>query len=207
MTKLTAVVTLMSLPVVAVSACSANQNPSSQPGTTPAVVSGSPAATTSAATTSPAPGAGSLTTELKTPEGKPVATATFDFTGGYVTVTVKTVAPGILAPGFHPMHVHEIGKCEPNSVAPSGGPPGNFLSAGGHYQAPGHTGKPESGDLTSLEVRQDGSAYLVTTTDAFTRDDLLAGNKTALMIHGAESGDMAGMAMERIACGVIGPTS
>jgi len=139
--------------------------------------------------------------------------ATFDFaagsggTGGYVTVTVKTVAPGILAPGFHGMHIHEIGKCEPNSVAPTGGPPGNFLSAGGHYQAPGHTGNPESGDLTSLEVRSDGSAYLVTTTDAFTRDDLLAGNKTALMLHGAEGGEMPGMAMERIACGVIGPAS
>jgi superoxide dismutase, Cu-Zn family len=205
MTKLTAAATLsMWLPVVAVSACSTNQNPSSQPGTTPAVQSGSPA---SSATTSAAPGAGSLTAELKTLDGKPVATATFDFTGGYVTVTVKTVAPGILAPGFHGMHVHEIGKCEPNSVAPSGGPPGNFLSAGGHYQAPGHTGKPESGDLTSLEVRSDGSAYLVTTTDAFTRDDLLAGNKTALMLHGTEDSSMPGMAMEPIACGVIGPAS
>jgi Cu-Zn family superoxide dismutase len=61
---------------------------------------------------------------------------------------------------------------------------------------------PESGDLTMLEVRQDGSAYLVTTSDAFTRDQLLAGEKTALMIHGA--GDQA---MDRIACGVIGPAS
>jgi Cu-Zn family superoxide dismutase len=208
MNTLTAAATLaMSLPVVAVSACSANQNPSSQPGTTPAVQSGSPAATTGSASISSAPGAGSLAAQLQTPDGKPAATATFDFTGGYVTVTVKTVAPGILAPGFHGMHVHEIGKCEPNSVAPSGGPPGNFLSAGGHYQAPGHTGKPESGDLTSLEVRQDGSAYLVTTTDAFTRDDLLAGNKTALMLHGTEDSGMPGMAMERIACGVIGPAS
>src|SRR5271163_3945590 len=101
MTKLTAVATMMSLPVVAITACSSPQHPSSQPGTTPAVQSGSPAATTSAATTSAAPGAGSLTAELKTPDGKSVATATFDFTGGYVTVTVKTVAPGVLSPGFH----------------------------------------------------------------------------------------------------------
>ena len=56
--------------------------------------------------------------QLKTPDGRAVATATFDFTGGYVTVTVKTVAGGILAPGFHGLHIHEIGKCEPNSVAP-----------------------------------------------------------------------------------------
>jgi superoxide dismutase, Cu-Zn family len=146
---------------------------------------------------------------LKTPDGRDVATATFDFTAGYVTATVKTDASGILAPGFHGLHIHEIGKCEPNSVAPTGGPPGNFMSAGGHFQAPGHTGKPESGDLTSLEVRSDGSAYLVTTTDAFTRDQLLAGDKTALMLHGADGGDMGmpGMAMERVACGVIGPAS
>ncbi|HWS91756.1 MAG TPA: superoxide dismutase family protein [Mycobacterium sp.] len=200
MTKLTAVASLLlSIPVVAVSACSSPQHASTQPGTTPPVKSGSESATTSA------PAAGeSLTAQLKTADGREVATATFDFSNGYATVTVKTVAAGILAPGFHGMHVHAIGKCEPNSVAPTGGPPGNFLSAGDHFQAPGHTGMPESGDLTSLEVRQDGSAYLVTTTDAFTRDQLLAGNKTALMIHGAENSDNA---MERIACGVIGPAS
>jgi len=193
---------LLSLSVVALSACSSPQHASTQPGTTPPVKSGSPAS--SAETTSPPAGGASLTAQLKTPDGRPVATATFDFTGGYATVTVKTVATGILAPGFHGMHVHEIGKCEPNSVAPTGGPPGNFLSAGGHYQAPGHTGKPESGDLTNLEVRQDGDAYLVTTTDAFTREELLAGNKTAIMVHAAEySADP----MERVACGVIGPAS
>src|ERR1700739_2400846 len=189
MTKLTAAATLLlSVPVVAASACSSPQHPSTQPGTTPPVNSGSVSATTSP----PARGQ-SLTAQLSSADGRQVATATFDFTNGYATVTVKTVAAGILTPGFHPMHVHEIGKCEPNSVAPTGGPPGNFLSAGGHYQAPGHTAKPESGDLPSLEARSDGSAYLVTTTDAFTRDELLAGNKTALMLHGPEGGDMGGM--------------
>jgi superoxide dismutase, Cu-Zn family len=201
MTKLTAVAALLSLPVVAASACNSPQHASTQSGTTPPVKSGAP---DSSSTTSPSPGGASLSAQLNAPDGRPVATATFDFTGGYITVTVKTVAGGILAPGFHGLHVHEIGKCEPNSVAPTGGPPGNFLSAGGHYQAPGHTGKPESGDLTSLEVRQDGSAYLVTTTDAFTRDELLAGNKTALMLHGPDGSDMA---MDRVACGVIGPAS
>jgi Cu-Zn family superoxide dismutase len=199
MMKVSAVATLLlSVPVVAVSACSSPQHASSQPGTTPAVQSGSPG---SSATTTPAPAAGSLTAQLKTADGREVATATFDFTKGYATVTVTTVAAGILAPGFHGIHIHAVGKCEPNSVAPTGGPPGNFLSAGDHYQAPGHTGKPESGDLTSLEVRSDGSAYLVTTTDAFTRDQLLAGDKTALMIHAADTSEMP---MDRIACGVIG---
>jgi Cu-Zn family superoxide dismutase len=202
MTKLAAVAGLaLALPVVAVSACSSPQHASTQPGTTPPVQSGS---SPSPASSGPAPGPGALSAQLKTADGREVATATFDFSNGYATVTVKTVAAGILTPGFHDMHIHAIGKCEPNSVAPNGGPPGNFLSAGGHFQAPGHTGLPESGDLTSLEVRQDGSAYLVTTSDAFTRDQLLAGDKTALMIHGVQNTDGAA---DRIACGVIGPAS
>jgi Cu-Zn family superoxide dismutase len=201
MSRNTAVAALLSIPVVAIAACSSPQHASTQPGTTPSVLSGAPA---SSATSSASPSGQALAAQLKAPDGRQVATATFDFTDGYITVTVKTDTPGILAPGIHGLHVHQVGKCEPNSVAPTGGPPGNFLSAGGHYQAPGHTGKPESGDLTSLEVRQDGSAYLVTTTDAFTRDDLLGGTRTALMLHGPEDTDMA---MDRVACGVIGPAS
>lgn len=52
-----------------------------------------------------------------------------------------------------------------------------------------------------LQVRQDGEALLVTTTDAVTRDELLAGDKTALMLHGAQYTDDA---EKRLACGVIG---
>jgi len=114
-----------------------------------------------------------------------------------------------------------------NSVAPAGGAPGDFLSAGGHFQAPGHTGHPASGDLTSLQVRPDGTATLVTTTEAFTKDDLEAGAKTAIIIHadadnfanippsryqqingGAPGPDETTMATgdagKRVACGVIG---
>jgi superoxide dismutase, Cu-Zn family len=202
MSRTTAVAALfVSVPIVAMSACSSPQHASTQPGTTPPVHNEPMQSST---TPSPGPSGQALSAVLKAPDGRQVATATFDFTSGYVTITVKTDTAGILAPGLHGMHVHEVGKCEPNSVAPTGGAPGNFLSAGGHYQAPGHSGKPESGDLSSLDVRKDGSAYLVTTTDAFTRDDLLAGNKTALMLHGPQDSDMA---MDRVACGVIGPAS
>jgi Cu-Zn family superoxide dismutase len=187
---------LLSVPLVALCACSPNQHPSTAPGTTPPIHTPAPTASTRSA-----PGAQTLTAQLKTADGRPVATATFEFANGYATVTVRTVVTGVLAPGFHMMHIHSIGKCEPNSVAPTGGPPGDFLSAGEHYQAPGHTGEPASGDLSALQVRHDGAALLVTTTDAFTADDLLAGNKTALMLHGAEySAD----AEKRVACGVIG---
>jgi Cu-Zn family superoxide dismutase len=164
---------LVVAPALGLSGC-ANGNESANVTTTP---------TSPGATASLAPGTERLSTQLKSADGTPVANATLDFANGYATVTVETVAAGILTPGFHGLHIHSVGKCEANSVAPTGGASGNFNSAGGHFQAPGHTGHPASGDLTSLEVRSDSSALLTTTTDAFTAADLLAGGKTALMIH------------------------
>ena len=173
----------------------------------------------------PAAASASLTTVLKGPDGAQVATAKFDFTDGFATVTLQTTSVGVLSPGFHGVHIHKTGKCEPNSVAPTGGAPGDFLSAGGHFQKPGMPDT-ASGDLTSLQVREDGSAKLVTTTDAFTMADLLAGEKTAIIIHadadnfanippdrynqvnGAPGPDettmTTGDAGKRVACGVIG---
>jgi superoxide dismutase, Cu-Zn family len=214
---------LLAVPVLALSACSPNQNPSSSPGTPPPVWTG--ATSPSASPTHAPEGTGQkLTAQLSTPDRKPVAAATFDFSGGFATLTVETVGDGILTPGFHGMHIHAVGKCEANSVAPTGGPPGDFLSAGGHFQVPGHTTHPASGDLSSLEVRSNGAAKLVTTTDAFTAAQLLAGPGTALMIHansdnfanipdrytqsdgtvGPDAETMAtGDAGKRVACGVI----
>jgi Cu-Zn family superoxide dismutase len=167
------------------SACSPYEPVATQPGTTPSVWTGStPPPASGQVPGEPQPAAGeTLNADLKTPDGTTVATASFAFSGDYATVTVKTVAQGLLAPGFHGLHVHSVGKCEANSVAPTGGAPGDFNSAGGHFQKAGHTTHPASGDLTSLQVREDGTAMLVTTTDAFTAADLLAGAKTAIIIH------------------------
>ncbi len=213
------VAALLAVPVLALSACSTNQNPSSEPGTTPPVWTGS--TSPSASPTQGPDGQGQkLTAQLSTPDGKPVATATFDFAGGFATITVETIGDGILTPGFHGMHIHSVGKCEANSAAPTGGPPGDFLSAGGHLQVPGHTGHPASGDLTSLQVRSNGAAKLVTTTDAFTAEQLLGGQGTAIIIHekadnfanipdryadnGPDAETLAtGDAGKRVACGVI----
>jgi superoxide dismutase, Cu-Zn family len=162
---------------------------------------------------------------MKAADGTQVATATFAFEPGYATITVETTGTGKLSPGFHGVHIHSVGKCEGNSVSPAGGSPGDFNSAGGHFQVPGHSGHPASGDLSSLRVRQDGSGVLVTTTDAFTEDDLLAGQQTAIIIHenadnfanipperynqvngtpGPDETTMAtGDAGKRVACGVI----
>jgi len=191
MRKTVAAAAFFAVPALAMSACSAPEEPSSTPGTTPSVWTGSP---------SPAapPGEGgghggaegegqasgeTLTADIKLPNGTTVATADIAFTDGYATVTVQTTVPGELTPGFHGMHIHSVGKCEANSVAPTGGAPGDFNSAGGHFQVPGHSGHPASGDLSSLQVREDGSAKLVTTTDAFTAQDLTNGARTAIIIH------------------------
>jgi superoxide dismutase, Cu-Zn family len=207
------------------SSCKPNQPPATSPGTTPAIWTGSPSPSGTQQKGGPA-GPESLTTHLIAPDGAKVATAKFEFANGYVTITVETTGQGALTPGFHGVHIHSVGKCEANSVAPTGGAPGDFLSAGGHFQAPGHSGEPMSGDLTSLQVRKDGGALLVTTTDAFTKEDLLAGQGTAIMIHagadnfanipadrytqtnGAPGPDQTTMstgdAGKRVACGVIG---
>ena len=172
---------LLAAPVVLANGCAPNQPPSTSPGTTPQIWTGSPEPVVpgEAGTAS----GDSLIARLTTPDGTQAATATFDFSRGYATITVQTVGTGHLTPGFHGLHIHAIGKCEANSVAPAGGEPGNFLSAGGHYQVPGHNEHPQSGDLTSLYVRSDGGGFLVTATDAFSRGDLLAGERTTVIIH------------------------
>ncbi|ANE82385.1 superoxide dismutase [Mycobacterium adipatum] len=158
-------------------ACSPNEPVATEPGTTPPVWTGSPSPSAPAAAgghgSGAAQGSGeTLTADLKTADGTEVATATIEFTDGFATVTVETTTAGELTPGFHGLHIHQVGTCE-----------GDFTSAGGHFQAEGHSGHPSSGDLSSLQVRSDGSAKLVTTTDAFTAEELLAGTKTAIVIH------------------------
>ncbi len=228
MLRTVTVAAMFAVPALALSACSAPETPATQPGTTPSIWTGSPSPSAPAEGSSgeAQPAGEKLTAQLKNASGTTVATADFAFSAGYVTVTVKTTGSGQLAPGFHGLHIHAVGKCEADSVAPTGGEPGDFNSAGAHFQVPGHSGHPASGDLTSLQVREDGTAELVTTTDAFTAEDLQAGAKTSIIIHekadnfanipperyqqinGTPPPDektlATGDAGKRVACGVIG---
>jgi Cu-Zn family superoxide dismutase len=232
MLKTVAAASVFAVSVLALSACSPNEPVATEPGTTPPIWTGSPSPTAAPGGGEEGHGGGEaasgekLTADLRLADGTSVATADIEFANGYATVTVRTTAPGELAPGFHGLHIHAVGKCEAASVAPTGGAPADFNSAGGHFQAAGHAGHPASGDLTSLRVREDGSAMLVTTTDAFTAEDLLGGAKTAIIIHeksdnfanipperyqqvnGAPPPDettlSTGDAGRRVACGVIG---
>ena len=231
------------LPAAVLSACSPNEPIATTPGTPPPIWTGSPAPATEhgaehgaaahegGGVPGPVPtaavaSADTLTAQINGPDGSQVAAATIEFRDGFATVMVQTTAPGKLSPGAHGLHIHSVGKCEVNSVAPSGGAPGDFLSAGGHFQPGGATDHPShAGDLTSLQVRADGTAMLVTTTSAFTKEQLLADPGTAFIIHegadnfanipgdryqqtnGAPPPDVATLATgdsgKRVGCGVI----
>ncbi|WP_369974175.1 superoxide dismutase family protein [Mycobacterium sp. 3519A] len=172
MLKFVAAVAVLAAPVAVASGC-ANQS-TENPSTT----------------TTSAPNAQALTTQLNTADGRHVANATIDFTGGYATVTVETAADGALTPGFHGLHIHAVGTCE-----------GDFASAGEHFQAPGHTGQPASGDLPPLLVRSDGAGKLVATTDGFTQDQLKGPQGSSIVLHETAESD------QRIACGVLSPAT
>ena len=222
---------LLAAPTALLSACSPHEPATDAPYTPPAIWTGSsapavPAESHGAPGEPPAVPADALTAQINAPDGSQVAAATIEFKDGFATVTVQTAGPGKLAPGMHGLHIHSVGRCEANSVGPDGGAPGDFLSAGGHLQPATPAGHPgHAGDLSSLQVRPDGTALLVTTTSAFTRERLLAAPGTAIVIHagpdnfanipsdryqqinGAPAPDettlAAGDAGKRVACGVI----
>ncbi len=203
---------IVAIAAVGLSACSNNEEPTDVPGTTPPIWTGSPAPESSdhgdshgsgSETGSNAqPGAAqggssadgsTLTADLRTVEGASAGTVSFDEHDGDVEVTIDVEG---LEPGYHGVHVHAVGKCEPDSAAPTGGAPGAFLSAGPHLQVAGSTAVPESGDLVSVVVHEDGTATTTVTTTAFTLEDLQGEQGTSVVVHQDNLG-------ARLACGVI----
>jgi superoxide dismutase, Cu-Zn family len=132
------------------------------------------------------------------------------------------VAAGDLPPGFHGLHLHAIGVCEPDSADPTDpAKVGDFLSAGGHVGADATDHGQHPGDLPSLLVDSTGSAQLTASTDAVTLEDLMDDDGTAVMVHAGmdnfahiperyapdgpdEATLETGDAGDRIACGVVG---
>ena len=150
MLKTVAVAACFAVPALVLSGCSAPETPSSSPGTNPSVWTGSPSPSAPPGEEEGGHGGQEsqssgekLTADLKLANGTTVATAEIAFAEGYATVTVKTSAAGELAPGFHGLHIHSVGKCEANSVAPTGGAPGDFNSAGATFPG-GGTQRPPS---------------------------------------------------------------
>ena len=132
---------------------------------------------------------------------------------------------GQLTPGFHGLHIHSVGKCEPNSVARPGRP-GDFNSAGGHFQVAGphRASRQRRPDLAAGARRRLGDAG-DHHRRVHRRGPARRRRKTAIIIHekadnfanippSATSRSMAprppdettlatGDAGKRVACGVI----
>jgi len=128
---------------------------------------------------------------------------------GSGTMVEITVQVSGLAPGRHGVHLHAVGKCEPD-----------FTAAGGHFD-PGPAGNTDPdanhpfhmGDIPNLEVGANGQGQMKITT---TRVSLSAGplslfdaDGTAIIVHGNPDQGITGEPKSgvsggpRVACGVI----
>jgi Cu-Zn family superoxide dismutase len=127
-------------------------------------------------------------------------------TGVVVDVTVS--ASG-LKPGLHGVHLHAVGKCEPD-----------YAAAGGHFDpGPASNTDPDAnhpfhmGDIPNLEVGQDGKGTLKVVTTRVTLSpgplSIFDADGTAIIIHGNEDKGTTGEPKSgvsggpRVACGVF----
>jgi superoxide dismutase, Cu-Zn family len=114
-----------------------------------------------------------------------------------------------LTPGKHGVHLHAVGKCEPD-----------FTAAGGHFDpGPASNTDPDAnhpfhmGDVPNLEVGANGSGSMKVMTTRVTLSDgplsVFDADGTAIIIHGNEDQGITGAAKSgvsggpRVACGVL----
>lgn len=109
--------------------------------------------------------------------------------------------------GVHGIHLHEVGRCTP----------GDFASAGGHYNPDNthhgfdHEEGPHAGDLPNLKVEESGAFETTIVADDVNLNvnghhPLLRGDGTSLVIHkGADDYISApsGQSGARIMCGAL----
>jgi Cu-Zn family superoxide dismutase len=131
--------------------------------------------------------------------------------GNWVSITAWN-----LTPGFHGIHIHAIGVCDPAGAKP-------FASAGGHFNPSGGAEGMQAGAFPVLLAGADGRAATQFLDSNFRLRDLFGASGTAIVIHALPdnyanipdrytSGGVAGPDMEtqmtgdggaRVACGVI----
>ena len=127
-------------------------------------------------------------------------------TATQVEITVKVSG---LTPGKHGVHLHAIGKCEPD-----------FAAAGGHFD-PGPAGNTDPdanhpfhmGDIPNLDVGADGTGAMTAMTTRVTLSpgplSLFDADGTAIIVHGNPDQGITGAEKSgvsggpRVACGVV----
>jgi Cu-Zn family superoxide dismutase len=101
--------------------------------------------------------------ELRNAANQPIGSVTFLGHGVHATaVTIELNVPES-APGlndFHGLHIHAAGVCDGTTTVP-------FSSAGGHWDAGGHSHGAHLGDLPSILIGLDGSAAMSADTPRF----------------------------------------
>lgn len=110
---------------------------------------------------------------------------------------------GSLTPGWHGLHLHQVGDCSDIGVYKlSGGHVGKVEGGHGLLNAAG----PEGGDTPNIYAALDGSAAMEIITDRVTLSELADLDGSALIIHAGEDDHITqpiGGAGARVACAVI----
>lgn len=141
-------------------------------------------------------------TEIVGTEGSIIGNA--KITGGPHGVLIRIeIAPGGLAPGWHGLHLHQVGDCSDTGVfKKSGGHVGKVEGGHGLLNAAG----PEGGDIPNIYAHTDGSAGYEALSTFATLGDLFDEDGAAIIIHESQDDHLTqpiGGAGPRVACGVI----
>ncbi|MEM7329611.1 MAG: superoxide dismutase family protein [Pseudomonadota bacterium] len=114
-----------------------------------------------------------------------------------------TINPGGLAPGWHGLHLHQVGDCSDiGTFKLSGGHVGKVENGHGLLNPAG----PEGGDLPNIWAAADGSAGYEAFSTLTTGADLADADGAALIIHVNRDDHLTqpiGGAGPRVACAVI----
>lgn len=153
------------------------------------------------ATASPAP-IQSTTADILGAEGSSIGTLSLKQSPHGVLMRV-TLGAGALTPGWHGLHLHQVGNCSDTGVFKlSGGHVGKV--AGGHGLL--NPAGPEGGDTPNIYAASDGSAAMEIITARVTLSGLMDDDGSALIIHAGEDDHITqpiGGAGARVACAVI----
>ncbi len=152
----------------------------------------------------PTPTSSVLTADLIGTEGSVIGKTTLT-SGPNGLLLEVSVQEGGLPPGWHGLHLHQVGDCsDTGSFTRSGGHVGKIEGGHGLLNPDG----PEAGDLPNLYVHADGSAVMEAFTNLARLQDLADEDGTALILHEARDDHRSqpiGGAGGRIACAAIVP--